>query len=244
MSTIDHLEQAKQLAAADHERTHYLGAIAHASIAIAEGLDEYLAARRRPFTMTTGGASVLDSLAAELMNGHGQISSIHVPTFPDIEAQAEAENRGFELAMQQSMGGTERRGWAFMTILPLIDKHGMFKDDSMATCRCGVPVGYSQPAGPLNTHLANVILDALFADVDLTPDLDPEPAGEDEREALPVVSHKGPHDSDESMFLTAADNLDRGYPLGGGNLTRAVVVLIRREVERARGFRTPEAVTE
>lgn len=52
-------------------------------------------------------------------------------------------------------------------------------------------------------------------------------------EALPVVAHKGSHDTDESMFLTAADNLDRGYPLGGGNLTRAVVELIRREVGRA-----------
>ncbi len=67
------------------------------------------------------------------------------------------------------------------------------------------------------------------------------PASEDERDALPVVMHKGPHDTDESMFLTAADNLDRGYPLGGGNLTRAVVTLIRREVERAR--RRPVSAT-
>lgn len=60
------------------------------------------------------------------------------------------------------------------------------------------------------------------------------PIGSEQREALPVVAHKGPDDTDESMFLTAADNLERGYPLGGGNLTRAVVELIRREVERAR----------
>lgn len=60
------------------------------------------------------------------------------------------------------------------------------------------------------------------------------PVSPEVREALPVVAHKGPHDTDESMFLIAADNLDRGYPLGGGNLTRAVVDLIRREVERAR----------
>ena len=52
-------------------------------------------------------------------------------------------------------------------------------------------------------------------------------------EALPVVEHKGPHDTDRSMFLGAARNLERGYPLGGGNLTRAVVALIRREVNRA-----------
>lgn len=42
------------------------------------------------------------------------------------------------------------------------------------------------------------------------PPVSPEVA-----EALPVVAHKGPHDTDESMFLTAADNLDRGYIRSG-----------------------------
>jgi hypothetical protein len=52
-------------------------------------------------------------------------------------------------------------------------------------------------------------------------------------EALPVVAHKGPDDTDRAMFLRAAYNLENGYPLGGGNLTRAVVALIQREVARA-----------
>ncbi len=54
-------------------------------------------------------------------------------------------------------------------------------------------------------------------------------------EPLPVVHHKGPHDTDASMFTQAADRLERGFPLGGGNLTRAVVELIRREVVRSDG---------
>lgn len=50
------------------------------------------------------------------------------------------------------------------------------------------------------------------------------------RRALPVVAHKGPDDTDASMFERAAWNLEHGYALGGGNLTRAVIELIRREV--------------
>lgn len=53
------------------------------------------------------------------------------------------------------------------------------------------------------------------------------------REPLPVVAHKGPGVTDEEMFLRAARNLEQGYSLGGGNLTRAVIELLRREVARA-----------
>lgn len=50
---------------------------------------------------------------------------------------------------------------------------------------------------------------------------------------LPVVAHKGPYDTDAAMFERAAWNLEHGYALGGGNLTDAVVRLIRREVTAA-----------
>jgi hypothetical protein len=94
--------------------------------------------------------------------------------------------------------------------------------------------GHEGGAHPTPTQQDRTPSDVLAYGMPLTllaqrPQVSPEVA-----EPLPVVAHKGPHDTDESMFLTAADNLDRGYPLGGGNLTRAVVELIRREVKRAR----------
>jgi len=48
--------------------------------------------------------------------------------------------------------------------------------------------------------------------------------------ALPVVAHKGPYDTDASMFAEAAARLERGFDVGGSNLTDAVVRLIRREL--------------
>jgi len=44
--------------------------------------------------------------------------------------------------------------------------------------------------------------------------------------AAAVVAHKGPHDSDASMLHGASKNLDHGYELGGGNLTRVVSRLL------------------
>lgn len=52
-------------------------------------------------------------------------------------------------------------------------------------------------------------------------------------EPLPVVAFKGPHDTDASMFEDMARRLDAGYGAGGSNPTRALVALIRREVQRA-----------
>lgn len=78
--------------------------------------------------------------------------------------------------------------------------------------------------------------DVLFA-YDDAEDIARE-GGTSKGEPLPEVAHKGPHDTDASMFATAADNLDRGYPLGGSNLTDAVVRLIRREVAREGGQRS------
>jgi len=44
--------------------------------------------------------------------------------------------------------------------------------------------------------------------------------------AIPAVAHKGPHDSDAVMYRRAANNLDFGQPIGGGNVTRAVSSLL------------------
>lgn len=44
---------------------------------------------------------------------------------------------------------------------------------------------------------------------------------------VPAVAHKGPHDTDASMYVEAARRLDDGYGIGGGNLTRAVAKLLR-----------------
>lgn len=44
---------------------------------------------------------------------------------------------------------------------------------------------------------------------------------------IPAVLHKGPDDTDAQMFRRAADNLEEGYSVGGGNVTRAVVELVR-----------------
>lgn len=45
--------------------------------------------------------------------------------------------------------------------------------------------------------------------------------------AIPEVAHKGPHDTDASMFRRAAENLDRDFHIGGGNLKAAVSQLLR-----------------
>lgn len=42
----------------------------------------------------------------------------------------------------------------------------------------------------------------------------------------PVVAHKGPHDTDASMMRNAAGRLAAGYPVGGSNLTHAVVTVL------------------
>lgn len=47
----------------------------------------------------------------------------------------------------------------------------------------------------------------------------------------PVVAHKGPHDTDASLLRKAARSLERGYELGGSNLTAAVVELLRSTAE-------------
>lgn len=47
---------------------------------------------------------------------------------------------------------------------------------------------------------------------------------------LPVVAHKGPHDTDASLFLGAANRIEGGYPVAGGNVATAVAELIRRVV--------------
>jgi len=44
---------------------------------------------------------------------------------------------------------------------------------------------------------------------------------------VPIVAHKGPHDTDRSMLLRAADNLDQGYPAGGQHVSAAIAELIR-----------------
>lgn len=44
--------------------------------------------------------------------------------------------------------------------------------------------------------------------------------------AIPAVAHKGPSDTDAAMYRRAANNLDFGHPLGGGNLTRAISSLL------------------
>ncbi|OHU29055.1 hypothetical protein [Mycobacteroides chelonae] len=43
---------------------------------------------------------------------------------------------------------------------------------------------------------------------------------------VPVVAHKGPYDTDASMYGSAARRLDDGYSMGGGNLRRAVAKLL------------------
>ncbi len=54
-------------------------------------------------------------------------------------------------------------------------------------------------------------------------------------EPLPVVTHKGPHDTDAAMFARVVDNLVRGYAVGGSNVRDAPARLIRREIARAEG---------
>ncbi|MBM4469879.1 hypothetical protein GS502_11195 [Rhodococcus hoagii] len=46
--------------------------------------------------------------------------------------------------------------------------------------------------------------------------------------AVPRVRYKGPCDTDASALLQAAQNLERGYKVGGSNVTAAVVELLRR----------------
>lgn len=52
-------------------------------------------------------------------------------------------------------------------------------------------------------------------------------------EPLPVVAHKGPHDSDAELFSNAAENIKGGrYPVGQ-NVRDAIARLIYREILRA-----------
>lgn len=44
--------------------------------------------------------------------------------------------------------------------------------------------------------------------------------------AIPAFAHKGPHDTDAGMYRRAANNLDFGYPIGGGNVSRAISNLL------------------
>ncbi|PKQ59763.1 hypothetical protein B5566_02665 [Mycobacterium sp. MHSD3] len=44
---------------------------------------------------------------------------------------------------------------------------------------------------------------------------------------IPSVLHKGPHDTDSTMYAAAADRLDRNYGVGGSNLRRAVSQLLK-----------------
>ncbi len=44
----------------------------------------------------------------------------------------------------------------------------------------------------------------------------------------PSVNHKGPYDTDASMFRGAADKLRRGYEPGGGNVKEAIAKLLVR----------------
>lgn len=46
--------------------------------------------------------------------------------------------------------------------------------------------------------------------------------------AVPRVRYKGPCDTDASALLQAAHNLERGYKVGGSNVTAMVVDLLRR----------------
>jgi hypothetical protein len=48
---------------------------------------------------------------------------------------------------------------------------------------------------------------------------------------IPSVAHKGPHDTDAARFRAAADNLDRGYSVGGGATHAAVAELLRNAAD-------------
>lgn len=44
---------------------------------------------------------------------------------------------------------------------------------------------------------------------------------------VPEIAHKGPHDTNGSMLITAADKAERCYPVGGSNVGRAVAQVLR-----------------
>lgn len=44
--------------------------------------------------------------------------------------------------------------------------------------------------------------------------------------SIPVVAHKGPHDTDAAMFRVAARKLRDGYDAGGSNVRAAVADLL------------------
>jgi hypothetical protein len=50
---------------------------------------------------------------------------------------------------------------------------------------------------------------------------------------LPTVAHKGPNDTDASMFRRAAKNLEDGRYIGGGNLQAAIIRLLRSAADAA-----------
>jgi hypothetical protein len=50
---------------------------------------------------------------------------------------------------------------------------------------------------------------------------------------LPSVAHKGPNDTDASMFRRAANNLENGRYIGGGNVQAAIIRLLRSAADAA-----------
>lgn len=50
---------------------------------------------------------------------------------------------------------------------------------------------------------------------------------------LPVVAHKGPYDTEASIFRQVAWNLENAFAVGGSNVTAAVVALLRRVADAA-----------
>lgn len=60
--------------------------------------------------------------------------------------------------------------------------------------------------------------------------------------AIPEVAHKGPYDTDAGIYRRAAHNLDLGYPIGGGNVTRAVSQLLNAAA-KALDARPPDFYT-
>lgn len=57
---------------------------------------------------------------------------------------------------------------------------------------------------------------------------------------IPTVAYKAANVTDAQAFRKAADNLDQGYPLGGGNLTDAVKGLLRAAAGALDASREPD----
>lgn len=63
-------------------------------------------------------------------------------------------------------------------------------------------------------------------------------------EAAMRVAYRGPCDTDAAMMLGAADRLERGFPVGGSNVTAAVVRVLRAAAHYAAASPTGEAERE